>query len=190
GGQAVAEAGGGRLAGPPLDRPLDDVLFAQVGVGQDVAVGVHDGAVAGGRGLDDPAAGLHGPQPARGQLLGGDLPGAERGGVGGHEHHLGAVLGGDPGPVGEEDLVGDGDAQLPGRGVQHAGAVAGDGVTRHGAQVGEVLHQAPEGDVLAVGHPVDLVVAGDDPPVRAPGQGGVGEVVGAGVLDDAGDDGG
>ena len=68
--------------------------------------------------------------------------------------------------------------------------MAGDGVAWDGGQVGQVLHQAPEGDVLAVGNPVDLVVAGHDDAAGGPRQGGVGEVVGAGVFDDPSHDGG
>jgi hypothetical protein len=50
-----------------------------------------------------------------------------------------------------------------------------DGVTRHLGQVGQVLDEPTEGHVLAEGHAVDLVVAGDDAPLGAEHDRGVAE---------------
>ena len=93
-------------------------------------------------------------------------------------------------PVGEEHLVGHRHSQAAGGGAQQAGAMAPGHVAGDGGEVGEVLDERPTGNHLPERHRVDLVVAGHDSARGVPGQGGVAEVVGAGVLDDAGHDGG
>ena len=50
--------------------------------------------------------------------------------------------------------------------VDHAGAPAGDGVAGHGRHVGQAGEERAGRDVLAERHPVDLVVAVDDPARR------------------------
>src|SRR2546428_261659 len=60
--QPVAQAGGGGLARAALDGAPDHVLAPEVGVDEDVALVVDDGAVAGGGGLHDPPPRLHRPQ--------------------------------------------------------------------------------------------------------------------------------
>ena len=90
-------------------------------------------------------------------------------------------------PVAEEDLPRDGDAEPAGRGVEPGRPLADDGVALGQVPAAERLEQPPQRHVLAERHPVHLVVAVDDLAVGVVGDRVVGEVLGPGVLDDAGD---
>ena len=117
-------------------------------------------AEAGGRGLDHVAPFGDGLEACRRDLLGRHLAGEVGRGVGGVDEQLGAGAASATSPRrGVEDLVGHERPERSHRGVQHAVAMARDGVERDAREVGEVLEEPPVGDVLAEGHTVDLLVA-------------------------------
>ena len=84
----------------------------------------------------------------------------------GYDEQPGPGPGGDPSTCGVEDLVGHQRPDGARRCVQHAVAVAGDGVEGDAREVGQVGEEAPVGDVLAEGHAVDLLEAGHQPARR------------------------
>ncbi|MCB1300224.1 MAG: hypothetical protein KDB28_02870, partial [Tetrasphaera sp.] len=184
----VADAGGEGLALAHGDRVLEHPPLADAGALHHAALRGDDGREAGGGGLEHPAVVLEGPQARRRHLLALHLGEPVRRAVGGVQQHPAAVADGVAAPGGEEHLPGDDHAEPARRGVHDRGGVAGEGVAA-GQLAVEPLEEAAQRDVLAEGHPLDLVVAVDDAAVRGVDHGGVEEVVG-GALDHADDEGG
>ena len=179
-----AEAVGQGDRGVPAHLRVEVARLVLPGLRQDIAVRVDDRRDAGGGGLHGPAAVLDGPEAGDRQLLVG-LAGAHVGGVvAGDQQDLAAALDrvADHVVVGDlEDDGGDGDPAES----QHALAVAGDEVARdHGEPLDHLGQDAAEGQVLAEGHQVGLVVDGahpaagarrpDDQPVQHVGARGIG----------------